>query len=252
MQTTKKPGLADLKRLRQEAEANPGHSRPLAKRRARVSAEGRPSELRGGTAQPSPSQDPVDPTPTVAPEDRDLFRKAVANVQRLAPPTRTVLPPAPVAPPSVLKQKRQAASGEEATATLHVSDSFAPALMAKDGTHFLQSGCGPDLLKKLRLGKWPVEATLDLHGATLEQARTRLDGFLSSCLLHEVRCVRVVHGKGYGSKDNSPVLKETVRRWLCQLADILAFVECTERDGGAGAVMVLLRATTSQPPRYLA
>lgn len=249
MQTTKriKAGLADLKRLRQQAEAGSEPSPRPNKRKPRATASGRKPRAGSSAHDPASPQSAPTERPHIAADDIELFRRAVANVQRLAPPNTTLLPPIPVAPPSVLRQKRQAASGGEMAQPPDVSDGFASALLALDGTHFLQLGCGPDLLKKLRQGKWRVEATLDLHGATLEQARTRLDGFLSSCLQHQLRCVRVVHGKGYGSKGNAPVLKETVRRWLSQLADVMAFVECEERDGGTGAVLVLLRANTTRP-----
>ncbi|CPN47956.1 Smr domain [Bordetella pertussis] len=56
-----------------------------------------------------------------------------------------------------------------------------------------------------------------------------------------VRCVRIVHGKGYGSQGLEPVLKDKARTWLVQKADVLAFSEAPERGGGAGALLVLLR-----------
>jgi DNA-nicking Smr family endonuclease len=80
-----------------------------------------------------------------------------------------------------------------------------------------------------------------LHGATLDEARARLDQFLQSCLSHQIKSVCIVHGKGYGSRDRTPVLKQTVRRWLTQIDAVLAYTECNEQNGGAGAVQVLLR-----------
>ncbi|WP_195843324.1 Smr/MutS family protein, partial [Bordetella pertussis] len=56
-----------------------------------------------------------------------------------------------------------------------------------------------------------------------------------------LRCVRIVHGKGYGSQGLEPVLKDKARTWLVQKADVLAFSEAPERGGGAGALLVLLR-----------
>ncbi|HEY9571743.1 MAG TPA: Smr/MutS family protein, partial [Pusillimonas sp.] len=112
-------------------------------------------------------------------------------------------------------------------------------------SRYLRRGHGPDLIKGLQRGKWPIGASLDLHGSTLEQARERLDRFLQSCLAHQIKCARIVHGKGYGSKDGEPVLKQTIRRWLSQIASVIAYVECSEQDGGAGAVYVLLRADTA-------
>ena len=56
-----------------------------------------------------------------------------------------------------------------------------------------------------------------------------------------IRCVRVIHGKGLGSPDKTPVLKGKVRSWLVQKEEVIAFVEPRNTAGGAGAVLVLLR-----------
>ncbi|WP_397474255.1 Smr/MutS family protein [Pusillimonas sp.] len=252
MQTSnkRKPGLADLKQLRQQAEAasTPAPAPPKRKRR-NFAASGKtavPEAKEPGTNNPAGKAAlPVAASPLTA-EDKALFRRAVESVQPLAPPNRVILPPVPRAPRSILKQKRLAATGLEVVVPAAVSDHYAPARLAADASHFAQAGHGPDLVKKLAQGKWPIGASLDLHGSTLEEARLRMDGFLRSCLQHSIRCVRIVHGKGHGSKNNAPVLKETVRRWLTQLEDVMAYTECAERDGGAGAVLVLLRADEDQ------
>jgi len=54
--------------------------------------------------------------------------------------------------------------------------------------------------------------------------------------------VRIVHGKGLGSKNRTPILKAKVRHWLMQAEPVLAFTQARGEDGGAGAVIVLLRA----------
>ena len=240
-----KPGLADLKRLRQQAEAAELPAPAPSKRERRKTAAGvrisapepsKPTTTSGGSNTDSQA------TSTLSAEDRALFRRMVGPVRRLASPNRAILPPVPAGSPTILMQKRQAASGLDITPPAPVSDQYAPAQLAADASHFLKGGHAPDLLKKLSKGKWPIGATLDLHGSTLDEARTRLDSFLRSCVQHDVRCVRIVHGKGYGSRNNAPILKETVRRWLTQLDDVIAYIECNERDGGAGAVLALLRA----------
>jgi len=53
--------------------------------------------------------------------------------------------------------------------------------------------------------------------------------------------VRVVHGKGLGSLGKVPILKDKVRGWLRQRDEVIAFCQARGADGGAGAVMVLLR-----------
>jgi DNA-nicking Smr family endonuclease len=97
-------------------------------------------------------------------------------------------------------------------------------------------------LRDLERNRWPIESSLDLHGSDLEQARERLDNFLRSCLEHGVRCVRIVHGTGYGSRNGEPVLRHAVRRWLTQLPSVLAYMECAPNEGGQGAVKLVLQA----------
>jgi DNA-nicking Smr family endonuclease len=57
--------------------------------------------------------------------------------------------------------------------------------------------------------------------------------------------VLIVHGRGLGSKDNIPVLKEKLQAWLTRGAigrHVLAFTSARPWDGGTGAVYVLLRS----------
>ncbi|HUH87822.1 MAG TPA: Smr/MutS family protein [Pusillimonas sp.] len=260
-----KPGLADLKQLRKQTleAAKPAQNKAAAKPATNNKRKKRGFMPPGGPPPggPAPVADTVltpagsnphtgnllatDPAELLDPADRVLFRQVVKSVQRLPAPNRALLPPVPVAPKQVLIQRRERASGNEPAALPQVSDHYTSPKLVGDPTCFVQANHGPDLVKNLAKGKWPIGASLDLHGATLDEARARFDAFLRSCIEHQIRCVRVVHGKGYGSKDNTPVLKETVRRWLTQIADVMAYVECAERDGGAGAVLVLLRANDS-------
>jgi DNA-nicking Smr family endonuclease len=53
--------------------------------------------------------------------------------------------------------------------------------------------------------------------------------------------VRVVHGKGHGSPRRQPVLKAKVQRWLAQCAEVVAFAQASGPQGGAGALIVLLK-----------
>ena len=233
-----KPGLADLKRLRNEQrEAEAPKSAPkAATKRKPGSGLARPAG-HGRAAPPSAAE--------LDDEDRALFRQAVKTVQPIKDARRASLP-ARAQAADLLRQRREHATGRETTSLSAVSDHYAPAHLKHDDTSFLQAGHGPDLLKGLKRGKWPIEASLDLHGSTLDEARERLEQFLQSCLTHRIKCVRIVHGKGLGSKDGASVLKQTVRRWLSQMRDVKAYTECGEQDGGAGAIQALLKVDTPQ------
>lgn len=179
-------------------------------------------------------------------EDTLLFRRAMKTVTPIKKAHRMILPAPPLAPGELLRQRRERAVGQEPLRLPQTSDHYTPAKMDGDDARYLRRGHGPDVLKGLKRGKWAIEASLDLHGSTLEQARERLDRFLESCLAHRIKCVRIVHGKGYGSKDGESVLKQTIRRWLSQIDSVTAYVECSEPDGGAGAVQVLLQVPAAE------
>jgi DNA-nicking Smr family endonuclease len=85
-----------------------------------------------------------------------------------------------------------------------------------------------------------VQAQLDLHGLRVDEARERIAVFLQNCVKRELRCARIIHGKGLGSVNREPVLKSKVHRWLSQREDVLAWVQAGPADGGSGAVLVLI------------
>jgi len=107
---------------------------------------------------------------------------------------------------------------------------------------FVRTGLNPDVLRKLRRGHWVVQAELDLHRHTVEEARFALAEFLATGRRQGWRCVRVIHGKGLGSPNREPRLRGKVRRWLQQRDEVLAYCEPRPSAGGAGAVLLLLRA----------
>jgi DNA-nicking Smr family endonuclease len=107
---------------------------------------------------------------------------------------------------------------------------------------FRRAGLGADVVSKLRRGHWAVQAELDLHWHTSDQAHAALVLFLAEARSQGWRCVRVIHGKGLSSPNREPVLKGKVRRWLTHRNEVLAYCEPTQHGGGSGAVVVLLTA----------
>jgi DNA-nicking Smr family endonuclease len=109
---------------------------------------------------------------------------------------------------------------------------------------YRREGISVDTLRKLRRGFWVVQAELDLHGHRVEEANRALGAFLREAIQHEQRCVRIVHGKGHGSRDGVPILKGKVRLWLARRNEVIAFCQARPADGGAGALLVLLKPST--------
>jgi len=106
---------------------------------------------------------------------------------------------------------------------------------------FYRDGLQQGILKKLRKGQIPIEAELDLHGRTVAEARIELTEFIHFAVNNGIRCVRIIHGRGKGSYNSQPILKQKVNYWLRQIDPVLAFCSASNRDGGTGAIYLLLR-----------
>ena len=111
---------------------------------------------------------------------------------------------------------------------------------------FKRPGIQHGVFKKLRLGKYTVEAYLDLHRMTVEQARMAVIRFVRYCLSQHIRCALINHGKGEG-RQQPAVLKSCIAYWLPQLEEILAFHSAQQHQGGLGATYIMLKK--SDPKR---
>jgi DNA-nicking Smr family endonuclease len=173
--------------------------------------------------------------PRVSDDDAALFREAVGDAIPLRAPKRHAAA-APAAPPIPV----QSLLDEHAALAASRSGRRNPDI--EDEASFVQAGVSPQVLRRLRRGDWVVQDDLDLHGLARAAARTAVADFLRESLRHGRRCVRIVHGKGLGSKNREPVLRGKVRAWLAQRAEVLAFCQAPPTQGGSGAVLVLLGA----------
>ena len=113
----------------------------------------------------------------------------------------------------------------------------------EDSLSYIAPGLQTSVLKKIRKGFFGLDAEIDLHGLTSNAAKQQLLQFLYNCTYSGCRCVHIVHGKGYRSAEQQPVLKNNLNLWLRQHQDVLAFCSAPQKDGGTGAVFVLLRLT---------
>lgn len=175
----------------------------------------------------------------VALREANLFRHSIGMVA----PLRTIDKALHV-PPLPEPIARQHLADEQAALAQSLSDEFSidTLLETDEGLSYARTGIGQETVRKLRRGHWVTQSQLDLHGMRTEEAREALADFLRSAGRRGLRCVRVIHGKGLGSVNREPVLKKKVRNWLVQKEEVLAFCQARAADGGAGAVMVLLKA----------
>lgn len=163
--------------------------------------------------------------------DADLFRQAVDGVTPLPPSGRITKKPAPHKP---LANRIRASTAITDTLSDHGAGD-------EPLNEFLRNGLSRMTLRKLRRGQYPVQDSLDLHGLNSDMARKLLLEFLQQATRHGLRCVSVVHGKGWHTEGGTGILKTRARHWLTQCAEVLAFCEAPPDAGGGGAVLVLLK-----------
>jgi len=164
--------------------------------------------------------------------DSEIFRTAMGDVEPLeanrAEPYRERPPPVPRPQPEEDPAERPERLAESEVET-------------HDYLIFARPGIQKRVVAELQRGRIQPELEVDLHGLRVAHAHALLKDFFADCRHRRVRCARIIHGKGRGSDSRQPVLKCKVNYWLRLREDVLAFVSATRRDGGTGAVYVLLR-----------
>jgi DNA-nicking Smr family endonuclease len=168
--------------------------------------------------------------------DTDVFREAMRDVKPIAPRARVVV--AKRKPPA----KARFTAADRAMVLVESLQGFAAGEITDSGDEisFRRAGVQNSVLRKLKRGEYRVEEICDLHGLRVEEAKAALREFLAEALAHNLRCVRIIHGKGMGSGPRGPVIKTAVNMILRKTAPVLAFTSARRVDGGTGAINVLL------------
>ncbi len=167
-------------------------------------------------------------------EDNALFREAVKDVKPLKdggrrPPERSA--PSPHPRQHELDEQEALRESREG-----------PLPDVGDPLSYRSDGIQDSVFRRLQRGTYRIGAELDLHGLRWDQSKVALVRFLAAAREANLRCVRIIHGKGLRSKGDGPVLKQRLDPWLRQRSEVLAYCSARREDGGTGAVYVLLRA----------
>jgi DNA-nicking Smr family endonuclease len=168
--------------------------------------------------------------------DVDEFREAMRDVKPITPRARILAvkrkPPA----------KARFTAADRAMVLVESLQGFADGEITDSGDEisFRRAGVQNVVLRKLKRGEYRVEEICDLHGLRVDEAKAAVREFLAEALAHNLRCVRIIHGKGMGSGPRGPVIKTAVNLILRKTAPVLAFTSARRVDGGTGAINVLL------------
>ena len=181
--------------------------------------------------------------PHVDADDLAAFRAAVDGARPLPAADRVSFePPKPSPRPRQRELDEAAAIAESLYSPLAIDD----LVTIGEADSFLRSGLPRTVLRDLRRGRWAIQRHVDLHGCNRHQAHDEVSLFLAEALAAGKRCVRIVHGRGYGSPGREGVLRQLVKGWLARRRDVLAFCHAPSCDGGQGALWVLLKASTPE------
>ena len=168
-------------------------------------------------------------------EDRNAFREAVRGTKPLRQPERVSWQRKPAPRAHFTRRDRLEVLAQSMTLTAADLD-----VETGDDLRFRREGVQEAVLRKLRRGQYRVQAQIDLHGLIEAQARLALRDFLARAVAEQLRCVRIVTGKGLRSGPRGPVLKVAVNAILRKTGPVMAFCSAPLRDGGTGAIYVLL------------
>lgn len=179
-------------------------------------------------------------------EDKSLFLSQVKEAKPLKPQNKTVQYSQKAQKDqakTTLKEvkNRQRNLAQEREVDTRLKESNVRPVTSHETILFHQKGIRLQDISSLKKGAFNNQAQLDLHGYTREEAQRILHDFINHAHQDKLRYVRVVHGKGYNSEDQYPVIKNLVNQVLRTHPTVLAFCSAPEKEGGAGAVNVLLK-----------
>jgi len=169
--------------------------------------------------------------------DKEAFALAVDDVKPLKKSDQVILPkPKPKAKAIFTREDEKRVLEEAIESDIQEAEYQSGAVIA-----YSQPGVQKSILRKLRRGDFSIQKECDLHGMIASDAKKHLQEFLLFCQKENLRCVRIIHGKGMRSGHTGPVIKPMVNRVLRKLDSVIAFHSAKREAGGTGAVVVLLK-----------
>lgn len=177
-------------------------------------------------------------------EDAELFKKAMQDVTPLKnnkAPVISTLGPKTHKNGYLKYVRRKNSAPQKAALTFREVDATNPVSSFESIRHS-EKGLRPKDFVRLKNSDFELEAVLDLHGKTAEEAELAIDHFIQQAIHCAMKYIRIIHGKGHNSEHDYPVLKNVCYQKLKSYKSVVAFCSAPEKDGGAGAVNIQLRS----------
>ncbi|XXN65053.1 DNA endonuclease SmrA [Enterobacter ludwigii] len=169
-------------------------------------------------------------------DDENLFRDAMGDVTPLKNCANTQWLPAPS--PKALRLPQESDEQEN-----YLTRGFLDIIPLSTALEHKVDGVQQGVLDKLRLGKYPPEASLNLLRQPVETCRQALFSFMQQATKHGLRNLLIIHGKGRDDESHANIVRSYVARWLQEFEQVQTFCTAQPKDGGSGALYVGLRKT---------
>ncbi|BBN80929.1 Smr domain-containing protein [Pseudoalteromonas sp. A25] len=173
--------------------------------------------------------------------DEELFLASMGDVTPLAQTNQVELTNLKHSPTIAQLEKRRAAQQEIDFDANFLSTEYVDLVDPHDLLAYKKSGVQEGVYKNLRLGKYQIDATLDLHGKSFHQARGAIFEFVLDCQQRNIRVLLIRHGNGLKSKPFPAILKSYINKWLKEMPQVLAYHSALSCHGGSASTYVLLK-----------
>ncbi len=167
-------------------------------------------------------------------EDWDLFKDAMEDVKPLKDCANVHW----LKSPSV-KSPRHAWSEQQLDNPL--TSGYLTLIPKETPLEFRAEGIQQGVIDKLRQGKYPPNATLNLLRQPVETCRQTLFSFMLEADQRNYRNLLIIHGKGREDYSHANIVRSYLDRWLRQFERVQAYCSAQPHHGGSGACYVGLR-----------
>ena len=168
-------------------------------------------------------------------DDASLFLDAMGDVQPLKSHTDVHWQP--------MRNLRTPARIDTLQLDNFLSTGFLDIVPLSVPLEFRREGLQNGVTDKLRNGKYPQQASLNLIRQPVETCRQMLFSFILQAQQEGLRNVLVIHGKGRDDNSHANIIRSYVARWLTEFDDAQAYCAALPHHGGSGACYVALRKT---------
>lgn len=179
-------------------------------------------------------------------DDLDYFMREMRGVVPIKKENKAELKSTAKEDAQTLEARRQAALQETEEDSNFLSEEYVDLMGPFDPVEYKKDGVQEGVYKRLKQGKYPVDAALNLQKKPVEVCRGEVFQFIEDCYKHDIRVALITFGRGDSPQSLPCVVKSYLAKWLPQFSQVIAVNSALKTQGGMGALYVLLKKSEKQ------